>query len=311
MAENTPLSPEDANLLTKGRGAVTDVISALQRLDGSFAAREQKVADYVKAHLEDISTMTIAELAGAVGVSTPTVIRFCRTLGCDGFREFKLRLAQNLAVSMQYLTSDFGGAPAGDGSPLDEVLSGLYGTANLLRQQIDEALIERASAAIADCRTLLCAGIGGGSSSVAGEAANRFFRLGIPAIATNDSYLLQMRAATLGPSDVVLLFSTSGEADAIVAAASVARGYGARTICVSRTGTRLFNAVDIPLGVDLPETRNIFLPTPSRYAHLVILDALALTVARKRSDTTKENLRRIRASLTAYHGRTGPQPLGD
>ena len=77
------------------QGAV-DLISNLRQLNGTFAAREQKVADFVSAHLEEISGMTIAELAGAVGVSTPTVVRFCRSMGCDGFREFKLRLAQNL-----------------------------------------------------------------------------------------------------------------------------------------------------------------------------------------------------------------------
>lgn len=301
----------DTNLLAKGRGGVADVISALQRLDGSFAAQEQKVADYVKGHLEDISTMTIAELAGAVSVSTPTVIRFCRTLGCDGFREFKLRLAQNLAVSLQYLRPDSSSVASGAASALDEVLAGVYSSANLMRQQIDETLIRRACEAISGCRQLLTAGIGGGSSMLAHEAANRFFRLGIPAVATNDSYVLQMRAATLGPADTALFFSTSGEADAVVAAARSAAGYGAQTICVSRSGSRLFHSVAIPLGIDLPETRDIFMPTASRYVQLALLDVLALTVARNRQDITKENLRRIRASLTGYHGRTGPQPLGD
>ena len=55
----------------------------------------------------------------------------------------------------------------------------------------------------------------------------------------------------------------------------------------------------------------IFLAEARRGGDLAALDALALTVARERPDQTRENLRRIRASLTAYHGHTDPQPLGD
>ena len=77
------------------------------------------------------------------------------------------------------------------------------------------------------------------------------------------------------------------------------------------TRSRLARACSLPFGVILPEDPDIFKPTASRYAYLAALDALALTVARERPDQTRENLRRIRASLTAYHGHTDPQPLGD
>ena len=81
---------DNSGLPTRGQAAVADIISALERVDGALAAREQRVADYVRQNIDQISTMTIAELAAAAEVSTPTVIRFCRSLGCDGFKEFKL-----------------------------------------------------------------------------------------------------------------------------------------------------------------------------------------------------------------------------
>jgi DNA-binding MurR/RpiR family transcriptional regulator len=61
----------------------------------------------------------------------------------------------------------------------------------------------------------------------------------------------------------------------------------------------------------LPEDPDIYKPTASRLVFLATIDILAATVARKRPAETKENLRRIRASLTALHGDTGPQPVGD
>lgn len=291
--------------------AAVDVISNLRKSDGQLSAREQKVADFVSANLERISAMTIAEVAKACDVSTPTVVRFCRTMGCDGFREFKIRLAQNLAVSLQYL--DVGERPETETSSgfLDQVIGALSASLNVMRKQLDGEVFETAKDHIAGAGTVLVGGVGGGSSMLAQEASNRLFRLGVSAMSVSDSYLLQMRAATLSKSDVILLISSSGEADEIVSAAEIAAGYGAATLAITKSGSTLARSVDCALQIDLPEDPDIYKPTASRYAYLVIIDALAMAVAQMRSDHTTENLRRIRASLTAYHGRTGPQPLGD
>ncbi|GGA49813.1 MurR/RpiR family transcriptional regulator [Pelagibacterium lentulum] len=311
MSQPISTNARRPHLGDRGRAEVADVISALERRDGKLPAREQKVADYVKTHLGDVSTMTIAQLAGLAGVSTPTVVRFCRSLGCDGFREFKLRLAQNLAVSLQYLDANLSHHPTGTEAAIDNVLSGIYASANVMRKQLDHAQMEAAKTAILDCRQLVTAGLGGGSSMAAAEAANRLFRLGVIASCVNDSYIMQMRAATLGNADVLLLFSAVGETDSVISAAKIARSYGAATIAITHSGSRLAAAVDIPITIHLPEDPDIFKPTAIRYAFMIILDALALAVARDRPEHTSENLRRLRASLTAYHGRTGPQPLGD
>ncbi|MCD9149608.1 MurR/RpiR family transcriptional regulator [Pseudophaeobacter flagellatus] len=312
MSNKTPDPELTAELPVRGRATVADVISELRMHDGSFAAREQKVADFVKAHLETVSEMTIAKVAEGADVSTPTVIRFCRTLGCEGFREFKLRLAQNLAVSHQYLQPSMALGEAGPSdAPLDRVLGALFATMSTMQSQVDPADIATASDQLANCHQLVAAGIGGGSSMLAAEAANRFFRLGIPSVSVNDSYALQMHAATLRQGDVMLMFSSSGEADAVVGAARVARSYGAKTIGITRARSRLTEVCELSIGIDLSEDTDIFKPTASRFAYLAILDALALSVAHQNSDQTRENLRRIRASLTAYHGRTDPQPLGD
>ncbi|MEM8701718.1 MAG: MurR/RpiR family transcriptional regulator [Pseudomonadota bacterium] len=291
--------------------AAVDVISNLKKSEGRLSTREQKVADFVSANLEQISTMTIAEVAKACDVSTPTVVRFCRTMGCDGFREFKIRLAQNLAVSLQYL--DVGDRPEAETTSgfLDQVIGALSASLNVMRKQLDGDVFEAAKDHIASARTVLVGGVGGGSSMLAQEASNRLFRLGVPTLAVSDSYLLQMRAATLSKSDVILLISSSGEADEVVSAAEIAGGYGAATLAITKSGSTLARSVDCALQIDLPEDPDIYKPTASRYAYLVIIDALAMAVAQLRSDHTTENLRRIRASLTAYHGRTGPQPLGD
>ena len=291
--------------------AVPDLISVLRRTNGAFAPREQRVADYVMENLEAVSQMVIADLAEACNVSTPTVIRFCRTLGCDGYRDFKIKLARNVAVSMQYLAPSQDPTSSRDNSPVDLVIGALNASLAMMRSQLDQEAFESAVLRLCDSNQILFVGIGGGSSIVAKDAANRFFRLGIPSIFVNDSYLTQMRAATLKRSDTLFLISASGEAQEVVKAAEIANGYGACTICITRPGSRLARISTISIAVDLPEDLDIHKPTASRYAHLVLIDALATAVAQAQPALTNEALRRVRASLTAFHGRIGPQPLGD
>ena len=63
---------------------------------------EQKVADYVLEHAEDVIHMRIIDLAAKANVSEPTVVRFCRALNYDGFQDFKMTLAQDLASNPNF-----------------------------------------------------------------------------------------------------------------------------------------------------------------------------------------------------------------
>lgn len=94
--------------------------------------------------------MRLSEVAEAADVSVATVNRFCQTVGCGGFKDFKIIVAQSAAVSMQYLTTNGTGANADTATEVIKV--------------------------IANADRLVFFGLGGGSSTVAIEGANRFFR---------------------------------------------------------------------------------------------------------------------------------------
>ncbi len=75
---------------------VVDIISRLRKLDGSFPKREQKVADYVLGNLDKVAYLRLNEIAQAASVSDATVNRFCQTVGCEGFKDFRIGIAQNV-----------------------------------------------------------------------------------------------------------------------------------------------------------------------------------------------------------------------
>ena len=68
----------------------------------SLNSLELEIYDYVIKNSNKVKYMRIRELALETHVSTSTILRFCRKLGCDGYSEFKLKMKEyssNLAQS--------------------------------------------------------------------------------------------------------------------------------------------------------------------------------------------------------------------
>lgn len=55
---------------------------------------ELEVYGYIMQHKNAISYMRIREVATEAHVSTTTVLRFCKKIGCDGYAEFKLKMKE-------------------------------------------------------------------------------------------------------------------------------------------------------------------------------------------------------------------------
>lgn len=53
---------------------------------------ESSLYNYIIKNNEKVIYMRIRELANEAHVSTTTILRFCKKMGCDGFSEFKLKL---------------------------------------------------------------------------------------------------------------------------------------------------------------------------------------------------------------------------
>lgn len=287
-----------------------DIISRVRQLEGVFSKREQLVADYMLSNLEEISWLSQTDIATAANVSVATVNRFCVTLGCEGFRDFKITLAQSVAVSLQYLGG--GSRESSESHQLvTQVFGALIDTLNLARSQLDSQAIQQAIDVLADARRVAFIGVGGGSANVAREGANRFFRLGIPAEAHADGYLQRMVASTFESGDVMFAISSSGQAAELLDSVRIARQYGAKTIGLTKTGSELARTTDIAIEINLPEDQDIYKPSASRLVFVAILDVLAAGAARKRPEKVKEYLRRIRTSLVSLSNDTGPKPIGD
>lgn len=59
---------------------------------------ERNIIDYVQGNPREASMQSIQSLAEATYTSPSTVVRLCRKLGCDGYKEFRRELIYELAL---------------------------------------------------------------------------------------------------------------------------------------------------------------------------------------------------------------------
>lgn len=272
-----------------------NILEKIHHSKAHFRRSEQKVADYVLLHAKDVIHMRIVDLATEANVSEPTVVRFCRALGCDGFQDFKLRLAQVLAKETRFAqfsmneddsVSDF------TNSIFDTTASALLAVKN----RIDTERVQHAIEALSSSKRVEFYGFGA-SGAVATDAQHKFFRLQMSTAAYSDPHMQNMSAVTLSDTDVVVAISQTGRTKALLQSIQLVREAGADVIALCPSGSPLAELATIPLYIDVPEDTEIYTPMTSRIAHLVMIDVLAVGVAKRRGPKLAEHLKAVKRSL--------------
>lgn len=288
-----------------------DIIMQLRGLAKSGSKVERRLAALVLSDVDFASRASIATLAERAETSQPSVTRLCRELGCEGIREFKLKLAQALAVGELYLTPPPADAASREERIVADVCDTAVETILAVRQTVAMEPVMRAAERIAKARQVYIYGSGGISSLGAVELQNRLFRFSIPAIAHVDGQMQQMTAAVADPETVVVVMSSSGAAPAALDAAEIARHYGATVIAVAPPGSPLSAAATIAVAFEAAESRSINKPSASRYALLVLIDLLAMATAEILGEEAVERMRRVRLALSPLKRDSRSWPLGD
>ena len=256
---------------------------------------ELKVADHVLLDPAAVMHSSMADLAHSVGISEPTIVRFCRAIGCSGFQDLKLKLAQSLAAGASF--GQF--AIHEDDSVADYSLKIFDTTLHTLmevREKLDPVELQRAVTLMSQAQRVEFYGFGA-SGSVAADAQHKFFRLQLSTAAYTDPHIQLMSAISLGAKDVVVAISQSGRTKALIQSVTLALEAGATVIGLAPQGTPLSELCSIPIYVNVEEDQHAFTPVSSRIAHLLVIDVLAMGVARHRKELLKDHLKRMNKSL--------------
>ena len=273
------------------------LLEQIKRADDRLRRSERKVAETVLADPQAALSLGISALAAASGVSDPTVLRFCRAIGFDGFQSFKLALARALALGAPFIREGVG--PDDDTATLgakicSQSAAAIYG----LPSRLDWTVVEKAMEALAAAPRIECYGVGA-SGAVAIDAQNKLFRLNVPVTAYVDPHMQAMSASSLKRGDVVLAFSYTGRAREVIEAAQLARRQGATVIAITTAGTPLAGTATLSIELPAIEDTEQFTPMISRLLQLVVVDILEIGVALRRGPSLFPHLKRMKESLRA------------
>lgn len=288
-----------------------DIVSTIKERLGHFSPAETKVAELILSDLNYAANAPINELAEKAQVSHASITRLARTLSCKNVRDFKLKLAQSLAIGDRFNSNDIV-----EKKSISHVYQSIHDILSLNEGLIDETVVLQASQKMCSAKHCLVFGVGGGSSMMSLECQNRFFRLGIASNAYSDPMMMRMTAATVDKNDVVLCLSLSGESPDVLSAAKIAKEYGAIIVSICPSST-LSEISDYHLVIETKESDYIFKPSASRYVMLAAIDILSSDIAMINQRKSREKLRRVKVQLDDHRSvdsneNNNPRfPLGD
>lgn len=270
-----------ADQLSARTGGRSAVFERIRQMRDALTPAERRVADLALNHPRSIINDPIVDIARKADVSQPTVIRFCRSLGCQGLSDFKLKLATGLTgtIPLSHSQVHLGDTATDFGAKvLDNTVSAIL----QLRERLNFEQVERAIDLLSNARRIEFYGLGN-SSIVAQDGHYKFFRFGIPTIAYSDLYMQAASAALLGKGDVIVAISKSGKAPELLRVLEVAMQAGAQVIAITSSNTPLVKKATVALETDHIEIRESQLSMISRVLHLVMIDMLAVGVAIRRA----------------------------
>lgn len=253
------------------------ILGQIKRTRETLSPAEKRVADHVLGHPRSVLRDPIAEIARAAQVSQPSVIRFCRSQGCAGLSDFKLRLASSLSATVPLTHTQV----TGSDSMVELGVKVLGNTAAAIlqvREQLNRETLARAIDLLANARRVEFYAIGH-YGVVADDAQFKFLRFGVPSASYTDPHLQLLAANVLGPGDVAVIISSAGRLPGLLTVAEVASQRGAAVLAITAFQSPLSRKADVALIVNHLEDLPQHAPMVSRILSLLVVDILAVGLA--------------------------------
>ncbi len=264
---------------------------------------ERKVAKYVLENLDSMVGISVEELAGRSGSSQAAVVRFCKKLGCKGYRDFSIQLVTELAIAQNANVEKSRYTDIREGDRAENVIKkvchhniqAIEETLSLMEPDLVEMTADKLFHAQRVDLYAIAA-----SNLVAQDAQQKFMRINKRVTAYSDPHLQLSSAASLTPADVAVALSWSGETREVLQAAQLAKRNGAFLIAITRYGrVSLAEYADVHFGLSAPEMAIRSGAMSSRIAQMTMIDILFSCVVSRHYQETIPYLERTRRVVRA------------
>ena len=269
------------------------ITSQIKRLYCNLTVAERKVATYVIESPQEVTGLTVHQLAEKCEVASSAVIRFCKSIQLQGFAELKIELARELGSQREGKKRELPSVEHESGTEgvVSKVFSAGMQTLQDTLDMLDFSKVKQMSEVLVSAKHIFLFGIGT-SSTVVTDAQYRLSQLGLWATACTDILLMGVTAANLEEGDVVLAISHSGRTKAVVDAVRMAKKRGATVIAItSFTDSILYKESDLAATVFADEVTYPVEAVSARVAHICLVDSLAMLLATHNYDSFADHIK--------------------
>lgn len=290
-----------------------NVLIQIRQVEPQLRPAEQRIARVVlqdPAAAVDYSITTLAELSST---SVATVNRFCRSVGCEGYAEFRRRLAaeahNDVAGQQRFGVSDSNIEPSD--SVGDVVAKVALHEAQAIEEtaaSTDVVVLDSVAERITAARRVDIFGVAS-SSLAAMDLQQKLHRIGMNVTAWSDAHLGLPSAALLTEADVAIGISHSGRTIEVHQFLELAAASGATTVAITNhPESPIGQLADLLLTTAARETP--FRPgaMSSRIAQLAVIDFVFVRVAQRCFDRLSGSLAKTFEAVQSH--RTPPQRTG-
>lgn len=261
------------------------ILGRIQEQASELSKSEGRVAQVILREPNQAVRMSIAKMARLADVSQPTVNRFCRRVGCEGYPDLKMKLAQELASGMAYQVREVNSELATE-AIFTRIFESHLALADDAFQRLGQWPVSTLMDWILSARRVVVLG-----GKVEAAASLRLVRA-LQSIDVDASNTLPTLRAPLGPSDLVIAMDMSGDSSSNTATEAL-RVKGARLVAISSTRLSLAKEADLclPLVNDPVDSEQAMLRTQALLS--LFVDAMIVSASARRGQAAEGILGQI------------------
>ena len=253
---------------------------------------EKMLSDYIIKNFDRVLMMSVHALAAETNLSVATVVRFAQHMGFDGYKEFRLHLAQ-LGNEQEDFILDFSKSDKAPDTQIAKMLSSCAECLSLTQKNLDYATLSSIAESIHKANKIALFGTGT-SYIVCQDAEMKFKRVGISAACACEQNAAAAILLNMTKGDVVIGISHSGNNRLLEGILKTSQETDITTVAVTTfPNSRVCAFADLRLYTQTRESPLHKTAITSRVGQFAMMDALFMMYLTTYYDSCIRNIETI------------------
>ena len=269
-----------------------DLVQFITEKYTTLTDSEKMLADYIINNFDRVLLISVQALANETNLSVATVVRFAQHMGFEGYKDFRLYLAQ-FGNEHEDFILDFEKSEKSPEAQISKMLSSCVECLNLTQKNLDYSTLSDIAIKIHNAKKIAFFGVGT-SYIVCKDAEMKFKRMGVSADCSCDKNSASAILLNMQKGDVVIGISHSGNNKLVEKIMGLACRAELTTVAVTTfKNSRICDEADYILYTQTRESPLHKTAITSRVGQFAIMDALFMTYFTMYYDSSMSKIEKI------------------